>query len=84
VQAIYTSTDSLVASAFAAPPSAPTTAGRLMVIGRIRNDYDDYLGTGERSTRDEIRFAGAGTVPCPRQLVAGEGAQATGYSADRR
>ena len=57
VQAIYTSTDSLVASAFART-SFGADHHRVVLIGvggRIRNDYDDYLGTGEPlQTRDEI------------------------------
>jgi outer membrane protein assembly factor BamA len=57
VQTIYTSTDSLVASAFART-SFGADHHRVILIGvggRIRNDYDDYLGTGEPlQTRDEI------------------------------
>jgi outer membrane protein assembly factor BamA len=57
VQTIYTSTDSLVASAFART-SFGADHHRVVLIGvggRIRNDYDDYLGTGESlKTRDEI------------------------------
>jgi hypothetical protein len=57
VQATYTTTDSLVASAFART-SFGADHHRIIVIGvagRIRNDYDDYLGTGQPlQTRDEI------------------------------
>jgi hypothetical protein len=53
----YTTTDSLVASAFART-SFGADHHRITLIGvagRIRNDYDDYLGTGEPlQTRDEI------------------------------
>ena len=57
MQAIYTTTDSLVASAFART-SFGADHHRVVLIGvfgRIRNDYEDYLGTGEPlQTRDEI------------------------------
>lgn len=57
MQTIYTSTDSLVASAFART-SFGADHHRLVligVLGRIRNDYEDYLGTGEPlQTRDEL------------------------------
>jgi outer membrane protein assembly factor BamA len=57
LQTIYTTTDSLVASAFART-SFGADHHRVVLIGvfgRIRNDYDDYLGTGEPlQTRDEI------------------------------
>jgi hypothetical protein len=57
VQTIYTSTDSLVASAFART-SFGADHHRVVLIGvagRIRNDYEDYLGTGQPlQTRDEI------------------------------
>ena len=56
-QAIYTSTDSLVASLFART-SFGADHHRIVligVVGRIRNDYEDYLGTGQPlQTRDEI------------------------------
>jgi hypothetical protein len=64
VQTIYTSTDSLVASAFART-SFGADHHRVVLIGvggRIRNDYDDYLGTGQPlQTRDESRPWRSGT-----------------------
>jgi len=56
-QATYSSTESVILSAFARTSFGADhhRANLVLAAGRIHNDYDDYLGTGQPlQTRDEL------------------------------
>ena len=73
----YTSTHSQIAAAFART-SFGADHHRLTVVapfGHIKNDYDDYLGTGQPLKTDDDFQRGGGTIPVSCRRVTGSSAR---------